>query len=353
MEPLDHETTVFVEKALDKLFSPDELPERQSLRTDLHGKRGMCAEAWLCLLLPVLPNLEIFGFSPDGVEVIDNFLWRAARRQKPFDLDPPFPRLELVQTDSWGMSWVYTEVLTPVFHFPAVRRIHGRVIGDMAPYDGFRTHLRLSSCPVREIIVNKGYWTGGMLEWLSMCTSLERISIWADLSPDMPDGDNDERGGRAFDAARFHRAILPFSRTLKDLHIGYGDLYSKPSLFDDEETQFGSFKRFAFLEKLKVRHENLMKLPSDRTNHAANHADARSLSESLPPSLVNLEITDMEVAHHDQLQSELLEMVSLRSEFPHLRHIALSTRSKKEDLSGLFDRLELKCKETGIKLKIA
>lgn len=345
---VDNEIGSFIEGALDEIFPAAEHEQRELWREHLYGEEGLCAEAWLGVLLVRLTNLQIIEFEHEHSDLISDILLKAVKRQQPFHRGSPFPRLEEVRACvAWGASWIDSDFLTPFFYFPAVRRIYGTAIGEKKHNDSLDLNIHQSSCPIRVITIEEGYWCRGMLDWLALCTGLEQISIGVQLQADEYEIDDEE----VFNAANFHVAILPFVTTLKALRICYGDSY-KDQLEEMEavETPFGSFKAFTVLEQLTVRHDHLMRLPCDHNNHS----DLESLSETLPHSLVSLEVTDVMIDYHLQLQSELSKLVLRRRFFADLQRIALCIRSEDgEGLNGMFDSLKLECQAAGITLKIA
>jgi hypothetical protein len=344
---MDNEMGSFIEGALDEIFPEEEREQRELWKEHLYGE-GLCAEAWLGLLLVRLNNLQIIEFGHEHSDLISDILLKAAKRQQPFHRGVPFPHLEEVRACvNWGASWIDSDFLTPFFYFPAVRRIYGTAIGEKKDDDSLDLNIHQSSCPVRDITVEEGYWCRGMLDWLALCTGLEQISICVEIQADEYEIDDEE----AFNAADFHAAILPFVTTLKALRICYGDVYrDRLGEMEAVETPFGSFKAFTVLEQLTVRHDHLMRLPCDHNNHS----DVESLSESLPHSLVSLEVIDVMIDHHLPLRSELSKLVLQRRDFVHLQQITLCIQSEDEEgLNGMFDSLKLECQAAGITLKIA
>ncbi|CAG8233625.1 unnamed protein product [Penicillium salamii] len=344
---VDQEMDCFIDAALNEIFSAKERKQRKEWKLHLRGEEGLCAEAWLGLLLVRLPNLRMIQFEHEVTELISDLLLKAVMRQQPFQHGVPFPHLQEVRACvAWGASWIDSDFLTPFFQFPAVRRLYGTAIGEKRPDNSLKKLIHRVPCPVREIVIEEGYWCRGMLDWLALCTDLERISIGVEFQADEYEIEEDE----AFNAATFRVAILPFAKTLRSLRIWYGDSYND-QLEETEavETPFGSLRAFTALQQLTFRHDHLIRLSCD----GATHRDSEPLSDSLPQSLVSLEITDIVIDSHIELKSELSKLLLSRSSFPHLRQIRLCITNEDEDeLDHMFNGLKLEYQTAGIKLII-
>jgi hypothetical protein len=338
----------FVQHALEEIFTAEEHEQKEWWKEHLYGDGELCAEAWLGLLLVRLTNLQILEFQHEHTELISDILLKAAKRQQPFHQEVPFPRLQEVRACvAWGASWIESGFLKPFFYFPGVRKIYGTAIGETKDEGDLGLEQYQTTCPVRDITVEEGYWCRGMLDWLAVCTRLEHISIQVEIQADEYDLNEEE----AFDASIFRLALLPFTESLKTLRIRYGDAYQVQVVDEKDavEAPFGSFKDFTVLGSLTVRHDYLMKSPDD----SISDWDMEPLTEILPQSLVELEITDVMVDHHVELLSGLSNFLRDTDLSKNLRNLRLGVfPGDKETLGDAIRGLELECQVAKVCLKI-
>jgi hypothetical protein len=334
----------FIKDALDKIFLPEEQAQRAVWEEHLDGD-SLCGEAWLAFLLIRLNHLRVVEFGHEHSELISDVLLKAANRQQPFHQTPPFQFLQEVRACvGWGASWIDSGFLLPFFYFPSVRTIYGTAIGESRDEANEDLDTCQTSCPVKEITVEEGYWCRGMLNWLGLCTDLEHISISVDIQADEYHLQEDEE----FDASIFYLALLPFTKTLKSLRIGYEYAYQDQVVDEKEEIEnpFGSFKDFEILENLTVRHDHMMQLPDES-------GSAELLAEFLPHSLVSLEITD--IVSHDALQlcSNLSDLLTRDNCYAKLQRLVLRIPNKdEEDMDHVFENLKYTCQATNVSLLV-
>ncbi|KAJ5552345.1 hypothetical protein N7494_001723 [Penicillium frequentans] len=346
----DNKAASFIEEALNEIFTPEEEETREVWEEHLNGE-GLCAEAWLGLLLVRLTHLQEIEFGHERSDLMSDILIKAANRQQPFHQGTPFPLLQDVRACvAWGASWIDSGFLLPFFYFPAVRRIYGTGIRETKDDENMCLANHQPLCPVQEITVEEGYWSRGMLDWLAVCTNLQHVSITVDLQADEYELDEEDQ----FDASQFWEALLPFTGTLKTLCIQYEYGY-KALVVDEksvEESPFGSFKDFTVLETLTVRHDHLMG-PSDDSDDSSQDWDMKPLAETLPHSLVSLRITDITVDRHLELLSELSKLLRHVHTFSKLERLVLYIQSEdEEEIGDVFDVLRAEYQVTNVSLTI-
>ncbi|KAJ5903197.1 hypothetical protein N7504_005580 [Penicillium tannophilum] len=359
---MDNKAAHFIEDALNEIFTPEEEERREVWEEHLNGE-GLCAEAWLGLLLVRLTHLQTIEFGHEHTDLMSDILVKAANRQQPFHQGSPFPLLQDVRACvAWGASWIDSGFLKPLFYLPAVRRIYGTGISETKDDEKMCLANHQPSCPVQEITVEEGYWSRGMLDWLAVCTDLQHVSITVELQADEYELDEKDQ----FDASQFWQALLPFTGTLQTLCIQYG--YGYQNLVVDEkdveESRFGSFKDFTVLETLTVRHDHLMGLSddsddsdnsdnSDNSDDSSQQRDMKPLTETLPHSLVSLKITDIMTDSHLELLSELSKLLRHVHTFSKLERLVLCIPSEdEEEIGDVFNVLRITCQDNGVSLVI-
>ncbi|KNG82107.1 hypothetical protein ANOM_010148 [Aspergillus nomiae NRRL 13137] len=156
-----------------------------------------------------------------------------------------------------------------------------------------------------------------MLDWLAASTGLERIALVLSCHRDdweLPDED-------MFKAPEFRSALLPFTRTLRTLHLE-ADHWSPDecaSNIADDAGPFGSLKEFAVLEDLRMRYVHLVQPSTPDSIHEFKGP----LVDILPSSLRNLEVLEIDEDHYPDLLLDLARLVHGRASFPRLEQITL------------------------------
>ncbi|CAG8943009.1 unnamed protein product [Penicillium salamii] len=327
----------FVDAALEEIFEPGEW--RSKLRWRYHLLTPS-KEAWLSLLLVRLTHLQSIEFTHPWSDLLTDLLCKAARRQRPFHRQTPFPCLEAVKADVLREdkasinSDTDSLFLMPFFFFPAVRKIIGGPVHgfwftsqdelpflDVRLYDDLLSFNVNHSCrPVREITITKAWWCHGMVQWLAACKNLEQLRInfffdWDALPRSLPDDVDDAK----LNPRKLRKALLPFVGTLKTLDIevtirrGY-DLYTT---MDDAGT-FGSLREFTVLENLRITHYLLARIS---TVDSAPFMMRNRLADKLPSSLKDLEILGVTAELHRGLLFEVMVLIADRASMPQLERV--------------------------------
>ncbi|RAH80094.1 hypothetical protein BO86DRAFT_316913, partial [Aspergillus japonicus CBS 114.51] len=235
-ETVGDEVVESVDAALDEIFEPEEEDMRTEWRKHL---LTLCEEAWLGLLLARTTHLETIEFSHRSTELMSDILRKAAWRQRPFHRTPPFPHLQEVFVSSQTAdTWV-----DPV----------GESYRD-GP-ENWSREIRHCSRPVRKFTIRPAWWCHGRLDWLAASPALEHVALVFGLHPDedhLPDKCK-------FHAPEFRHALLPFTRTLRTLHLQVEDLFEEDwrSATNDRQP-FASLRKFAVLEELRMRWVHLL-----------------------------------------------------------------------------------------------
>ncbi|GAQ44855.1 hypothetical protein AtubIFM56815_009342 [Aspergillus tubingensis] len=326
----------FVDYALDTIFEPKEAKSRAKWKEHLLMPNE---EAWFGLLLVRLHHLETLEFGYDNTYgLVIDILRKAARRQRPFHEDPPFPCLKkIIMNPQWGGTWTDSNFIDPFFFFPAVETIECCAIGESDSSENTPVVTTRSARPVRNITVKEAYWTHGLFDWLDACTQLEHLSIKLALQRD--DEPSEEY---RFRAPQFRRHLLRSRSTLKTLQLGATQtLIGLAGDLIDEDGPLGSLQEFTYLQDLDVRHAHLLPLAS-RVRTVRRHT---RLLRILPASIQRLKIRHVVDEDFDSLQSELLNVVQRRDLFPRLEELIL----KVEDVENKpLDSLRQACTTAGI-----
>ncbi|KAE8353013.1 hypothetical protein BDV28DRAFT_134088 [Aspergillus coremiiformis] len=281
--------------------------------------------------------------------MMSDILCRAARRQRPFHQTPPYPYLREVLVDvQWGDGSIDSDFLTPLFYFPAVRKIHGGRICESYPDHPNNMILDIShsSRPVREFTVEPVYVCRGMLDWLAASTELEHIGLVLSVHPhDDPSQLSDDE---MFEAPEFRHALVPFTRTLKTLRLEtFYDLDDDWSIIADDAGPLGSLKEFAVLENLRIRY--LLLIQPSTLNSI--HGMKRPLVDILPSSLKILEVVEIKKDHFADLLLEFSQLVQYRAFFPQLERVTLYVE-RSFQIEDLQDSLRHEYKATGIEFEV-
>ncbi|GKZ25138.1 hypothetical protein AbraIFM66951_010911 [Aspergillus brasiliensis] len=319
----DYERIVyFVSRVLDVLFTPEDFTKlmwRHSLLED------WSLEAWLGLLFVPLTHLESIEFDNYGTASrFCDILYKAARREKPFHEDPPFPFLRKVVANCGEEGHgIHERFITPFFYLPNVQSVTGRALWAANRQDD-EHHKRAfelppTSGPVRFISFEQVWRCTGMVNWLNACRELEHFSVEASVPIDSMDI------GDPFNTRDLYQALLPFKKTLKSLSIRYDwhynyclDMNSGLGASQDN-FPFQSFQEFSALEHLTVRHAHLLRVSPDSP---VEESSLGRLVDRLPRSLQIFVIQDV-LRDSSRLISELLVVVQNQCLFPHLKRLEL------------------------------
>ncbi|PYH77428.1 hypothetical protein BO82DRAFT_423649 [Aspergillus uvarum CBS 121591] len=333
-ETVGDDVVEFVDAALDEILEAEEADTRTKWKEHLLIP---CEEAWLGLLLVRTTHLETIEFSHGSTELMADILRKAARRQRPFHRTSPFPHLQEVFVSSQTAdTWVDSAFLQPFFYFPAVRKIDGGPVGE-SYRDGTETwsrDIRHSSRPVREVTVRPAWWCRGMLDWLAASPALEHVALVFGLHRD-----EDHLPEKCkFHAPEFRHALLPFTRTLRTLHLQVEDPFEENwrSVTNDRRP-FGSLREFAVLDELRMRWVHLLQAPPARISRFCGNK-TRSLVEILPASLRRLDVLELEEHYYIDLLLQLSRLVQHRTSFPRLRRVGVYVKEVDGDLRSALQQ---------------
>lgn len=322
-ETVGDEVVEFVDNALDEIFEPEEEDTRTKWREHLLIP---CKEAWLGLLLVRTTHLKTIEFSHGSTGLMSDILRKAARRQRPFHRTPPFPHLQAVFVSSQTAdTWVDPAFLQPFFYLPAVRKINGGPMGE-SDLDGTETwsrDIRYCSRSVREFTIRPSWWCHSILDWLAASPALEHVALVFRLHPDeghLPDK-------RKFHAPEFRHALLPFTRTLRTLHLQVEVPFAEDWRSVTHDTRpFGCLREFAVLEVLRIRWVHLLQAPPTTRVLRFRAKETQSLVDILPASLRRLDV--LEVEEHDWIDVllQLSRLVQHQASFPRLERVGVHVR---------------------------
>ncbi|RAL12854.1 uncharacterized protein BO97DRAFT_47056 [Aspergillus homomorphus CBS 101889] len=350
----------FVDGVLNAMWDLKERRPRDMLKEGLRNGRWGSWMGVLFTRLTHLQTIEFVGFYNN--QTISDMINRAGNRQRPFDAALPYPHLRQISIRECERGF-NLEALTPFFYFPAVETVDVAQMWEGRGRDNSSEGRRKpghASCPVKRIIVRSLKQSRGTLTWLADCTGLEHISVRiACTFVGLPE----TRFGVPFNPARFLQALLPFTRTLKSLHVEYDELYNSLLnsdgsldlfyedifwLTEDEQkldhcnAPVGSLRGFEVLEAISLRHANLLPPVSDDRTKSQG-----ILVDRLPKSLRTLRVFDIVQSLCADLLWELSVLVTTHDAFPHLKEIYLQGKAIDE---VALRSLQFHCEATGISL---
>lgn len=331
-------------------------------------------DAWTGLLLTRLSNLEIIHISaPDEDSYfVQQIVYKAARREPPFDRRPLFPVLREVKMGVHEEDNFDSGYLTlPFCYFPSVQKIiAGQIKDRVSRHKVF--DVPEATCPTRsvtEIRVLGCLDNKDLDKWIAVCNNLETFKLsfgYYDLS---------------FDTWRFkpydlRNSLLQANKTLKTLWLGFDEIYyeacyrryrcryvmeSYENGIEKDDFPFGSLKEFLALQTLCIRHANLLLLPnvSYELDAPAHDLLPRPLHDLLPRSLENLHIMDIHPKYLRRLMKELTKLVYKHEFFvPLLKNLTFDQDTcygwmiTSKEIKDWMGPLEEACHKNGISIHI-
>ncbi|EED11523.1 conserved hypothetical protein [Talaromyces stipitatus ATCC 10500] len=299
-------------KALQTICHSEE--EKLQWLNDLQD--GMAYHPWVALLLVLLPRLQSlelkFEYS-STIEYTSEILDRAIRRQKPFDVQVPFPSLKEVRISWWDtQGGVDPSNALPFFCLPEMRRFYGHmIVGDISQEDN---SLDLSSgfSNINEIDLKLSNCDTGFSYLVRACSRLESFSyLHADGIVGGPDGFNPQV---FYPPLYCHRDSLRKLKLLFDRDAGHCYCgYPKEDLF------FGSLAEFSVLTEIDLRSPNIMSWEDER-----KEVLKLPLTEILPSSVEILSLEDTSPSQLDSLVPQLEAVIrNKRTFFPSLSNLSI------------------------------
>lgn len=278
-------------------------------------------EAWVVLLLSQLYNLRQLHVSVDYETVyLYKLLRHATSGLNSVCTQPAFSSLSHV-TISWhdedGLGLKLRHTL-PFFALPSMRSFTGFYIteGCASRYpsdsddeqDDFSKQVPLEgSSSVTELRFFDSNGTYGMERAVRSCARLKKFIY------EHADGDRD---GEGFNPRAFRWALKNSKATLQTLWLDY-DEHHYALGYDCEDDFFGSLIRFTALRNVRLRIQQLLGLKG------SDGGEPRiDLTDSLPPSIESLWITDCVGTQVSTLLDQLSTVVANRhNRTPHLTEL--------------------------------
>ncbi|PYI31340.1 hypothetical protein BP00DRAFT_457064 [Aspergillus indologenus CBS 114.80] len=347
------DTLELIEETLAEMFGPEDDHEKDIRRQHLLKP---CPEAWAATILPRLINLKSFGIvHQHSCGCVIDLFNRAALRKRPFHQTTlPFPHLREVILDSHpGIVYASSDIFNAFFCLPSVRRFLGFTIyeGNEVP-EGDQVLLSPQpySRSVRELTVANLLHSVGRISWIDRaCTKLEYLVVkmaveekdfsWA------PEEDEPVEEKFGFKTRQFRQALLTFTGTLRELHLVATIAFDMFWRLYAEEA-FGSFREFAVLETLVIRHAFLVGRSPDPEAPPRNQVP---LFLQLPASLKTFEVLQVIDEMYMSLSIELRMLVQQRGSFPHLQRLRLFVKKVDE---SILRPLRVDCQTAGINLEV-
>jgi hypothetical protein len=357
-----------VEELVEQISESEE--EKSDWRQDLLGRNE---EAWLALLLTLVPNLTVFSghYCADAVRVTQ-VVARAARKEPPFDARPALQRLETLHITHDDRKTVYPSWLfLPFFHLPSLRDVNLSAvkeieIGDRP--DDAAVSSASGTSPVESLVLeNACNGRNGMAEFITSCANLKQFKY---------QHDNMENWGQSyahFQPRKFYRALLTQKHSLEVLHLsdtGGVSGVRGGDLSDDEDDYhpeaynrwFGSLAEFSQLQDLRIRVQNLLNYPwLDEDEEGTiifygldkDEEEHILLKDILPQSLRSLHVAGCWEEHCALLVPNLEGVLDHQEQFPNLERIEISSREYNlESFEKLFVRVQEMCDQAGVTFEI-
>jgi hypothetical protein len=278
--------------------------------------KGGVGDAWVALLLPLLPNLQTLKTEvPPGPVFFDRMLERAVTGQKPFDTRPAFSSLieASLKPNFHSGEFVRISQIMQFARMPAMRRFTGTSFAEDGPCSAVVT----SSITEMELLDSAG--GGGMCNILRACPNLESFKY-------------QHRELEEYDPLWFYFnpagilvALAGAKPNLQSLWLGY--FLSAGAVGSPTEDRFiGSLAEFRALKHLQLRAQNLL--------------NGGPLIEILPSSLESLCI-DHAGFNLSRLVDTLQQFIpNARKRIPHLVQLAIrgkDVRFERKFPKGIFD----------------
>ncbi|KAF7585451.1 hypothetical protein BBP40_010890 [Aspergillus hancockii] len=334
-------------------------------------------EAWIALLLSLLPNLVAISARhnhPEGW--ITRVVSKAAWKQPPFNANtlPALQRLERIDLTWCDLSTVlsHREYL-PFFHLPSLRNLRlGPVQEPHSPYK-VTDHPAFLPAPATspvESLVLDFFCNGkhGMADFITSCANLKRFVYqhtnnvtWVSYEEEQDFAHLDT----SFRPWCFHAALLTQKHSLEVLHLNdLGDAFApcrdanyREDVDPTSHNQwFGSLADFPKLWDLRIRVSNLVNF------HPREGEDMVLLKNILPRSLKYLHLADCNEDDCAILVPSLEDILAQREErFPNLQSLLISPAPEKlygsviriqESFKKRFVALQRTCDRVGVQLSL-
>lgn len=296
-------------------------------------------EAWLALLLALVPNLIVLSgqYCHDAPRVT-RVVSRAARKEPPFDTRPALQRLETLHIINEDVKEVYPHwQFLPFFHLPSIRDVNLCAVKETREWHRLNDPAVCSAsgtAPVESLVLEY-HCNGrkGMAELITSCANLKQFKY---------QHDHQEIWGESyidFQPRKFYRALLTQKHSLEVLHLsdtGNVDGAGADDLSDDEEDDgpeaydrwFGSLAEFSQLQDLRIRVQNLLNY------HDRDKDKSVMLKDILPRSLRSLHVAECWEKHCAMLVPNLQGVLDHQGQFPNLEQICISSGEAEDIPAG-------------------
>ncbi|KAL3472615.1 hypothetical protein BJX99DRAFT_235248 [Aspergillus californicus] len=285
------------------------------------------SEAWLCVLLHLLPNLENFHMEvhePSDYAPL-SMLHRISLSYT--DKRPGLNLLPLSNLRDISLEWWFTDGsigmdrVLPLFYLPSLRTFTGKMISEGAGHEVFGDE----DFDARAYVpANAGYsnvthitlwmsssWTG-FADLIHAPKRLESFVFEHSNEPNDISGDN-------IYSSRFHPPLYRHRESLQELVLTYDDCTNGG--YDDWDF-VGSFVEFTALKKLQLRAVSTLAWREEWMD--GSKVSTNSLTDVLPRSLETLIINDMASEHMGELARGFAQLVSDgNSHCPDLKYVEI------------------------------
>ncbi|KAL4905446.1 hypothetical protein BDW74DRAFT_177816 [Aspergillus multicolor] len=276
-------------------------------------------DAWWGILLALVPNLKILEVRWQGeLGYRVKMIGRAARQEKPFDSQPAYTRLELIEIRRREHSSPMRLVeLLPLFTFPSVQSILCDGIADWTEEEQYIADQELRGYSnVKKIRLLDSSSHRGFVPLIRACTRLEEFICLNALPQDR---------NAPWNPPVMWKALAAHQSTLETISFSNPSGYSGPGPSADDF--FGSLTNFTKLSLLSLDAMNILDWD------AAGEFARNDLTNVLPRTLEMLYITEFHrCPNMEQLTDQL--HCFMESSVPCLKQLNIEGFLCETDWSG-------------------
>ncbi|KAE8393812.1 hypothetical protein BDV23DRAFT_191241 [Aspergillus alliaceus] len=334
-------------------------------------------EAWIALLLAVLPNLAAISAHhnhPEGW--ITRIVSKAAWKQSPFHPNSlsALQRLETLDLTWSGLSTVLShDEYLPFFHLPSLRTLRLGPVQELHSAYNAADHPAFLPVPAMspvESLVLDFFCNGrhGMADFIASCANLKRF-VYQHTNDIIWVSRQDEEDSAGIDASFrpwcFHEALQTQKQSLEVLHLndlGDGSMpRPNPPYRGDvdpisHDRWFGSLVDFPRLRDLRMRASNLLNFHPQETEEVV------LLRDILPRSLTFLHIADCNEVYCARLVANLEDLLAQHDErLPNLQSLLISPEREtphgtsirvKDSFRKQWTTLQMMCDRVGVQFSL-
>jgi hypothetical protein len=264
-------------------------------------------DAWLALLLYILPNLRIMEWlwvesrTRYAAKLVDEVILRRDQ----FEGSGPLGKLEKVFLKGTGRraGMIGLKKILPFVYLPSLRVFSAQMVKD---FDRFLPDITKGTSSVTHLELRQSTTRMGFERLITLCTGLRSFKYYYEPGPFM------------FERTATIIAHLQARRdTLETLFLD-SDSYSLLQGFERQHQWVGSLREFRKLKNLQLQMVQFF--------HHDQQLPPRRLADLLPPSLETLCISGWWRENEAVILAEMMDLVHARDDFPHLSEMTIQGR---------------------------